>query len=171
MSIISYKFEAAVVWLDGTNLAGHVNEIELPEISWDATDHETIALIGTPQYASKIEPMECSITWAGYSPELSAAAANPFKSVNLQLRANIGEYGASGKTADKLLKIDLTGRFLNNQLGSFSPGEMERETVMMVDFVRETWDGKEKLSVGINPPIYRIEGRDVLQRMRSNLGL
>lgn len=166
-----YKFEAAAVWLEGTTLAGHVNEIELPELSWDTVDHETIALIGTPQFASKLEALECTITWAGYSPELAEAVANPFKSVNLQVRANIGEYLANGKAGDKLLRIDLTGRCLNNQMGTFSPGEMERESVMMVDFVREVWNGQEILAVGINPPIYRVKGNDLLAQMRRNLGM
>lgn len=166
-----YKFEAAVVWLDGTTLAGSVNEIELPEISWAANEHETIASIGVQSFADKLEDLECTITWAGYSPELAAAAANPFKAVNLQVRANIGEYSANGKDGNKLLRVDLTGRFLQNQLGSFSPGEMERESMLKIDYVAERWDGKEVLAVGVNPPILRVEGQDLLQDMRRNLGL
>lgn len=166
-----YKFEAASVWLDGTTLAGKVNEIELPEISWEASEHETISSIGVQEFASKLESLECTITWAGYSPELAAAAANPYNAVNLQVRANIGEYVAAGKTGDKLLRIDLTGRFLQNQLGSFSPGEMERETMMKVDYVAERWDGNEVMAIGISPPILRVNGDDLLADMRRNLGL
>lgn len=171
MATIIFRYEAATVWLDGATMAGTVNEIELPELSWDETDHETIALIGTPQFASKLEPMECTITWVGYSPELAAAAANPYRNVNLQVRGNFGEYYASGKNADKLLKLDLSGRFMSNGIGTFSPGEFERESMMSVDFVKETWSGQEVLTVGINPPIYRVRGNDLLANYRANLGL
>lgn len=171
MATIIFRYEAATVWIDGTTLAGSVNEIELPELTWDETDHETIALIGTPQFANKLEPMECTITWAGYSPELAAAAANPYTNVNLQLRANYGEYMAVGKNADKLLKIDISGRFLSNSMGTFSPGEFERESMMAVDFIKEVWAGQELLAVGINPPVLRIKGNDRLQNLRANLGL
>ncbi|WP_179228609.1 phage major tail tube protein [Leptolyngbya ohadii] len=165
-----YKFDGAVVWLNGTSLAGEINEIELPEISWDVIEHETIALIGTPEFANKLEAMESTITWASYSPDLAEAAANAFRSVNLQIRASAGQYTANGKTGDISLKIDLTGRFKNNQMGTFSPGEMERESVMTVDFVSEKWNNTEILAIGINPPIYRVRGRDLLEGMRRNLG-
>lgn len=171
MGTIIFRYEAASVWIDGVTLAGTVNEIEMPELSWDNTDHETIALIGTPQFANKLEPMECTITWAGYSPELAAAAGNPFDSVNLQIRANFAEYLSQGKNSDKLWKLDLTGRFMSNSIGTFSPGEMERESMLSVDFVKETWAGKEILKVGINPPTYAVNGKDLLQNFRSNLGL
>lgn len=165
-----YKFDAAAVWLNGTSLVASVNEIELPELSWDPVDHETIAMIGTPQFANKLEALECTITWAAYSEELAEAAANPFRSINLQVRASVGEYRANDKISDKSLKIDLTGRFMNNQMGTFSPGEMERESVMTVDFISEKWDNVEILAIGINPPIYRVRGRDLLEGMRRNLG-
>ncbi|MDX2215521.1 MAG: phage major tail tube protein [Oculatellaceae cyanobacterium bins.114] len=165
-----YKFDGAVLWLNGTSLAGSINEIELPEISWDAIEHETIALIGTPEFANKLEALECTITWASYSPEMAEAAANAFKAVNLQLRASMGEYTVNGKTADRSLKIDLTGRCLSNSMGTFSPGEMERESMFKIDFISERWNNQEVLAIGINPPIYRVKGQDLLAGMRRNLG-
>ena len=165
------KFEAATLWLDGTSLVGTVKEIELPEIEWDSVDHETIALFGTPQYAGKLQGMETTITWTGYSPELAAAAANPYQGIKLQLRGNFGEYKADGKSADKALKIDLGGRVLMNGVGTYSPGEFERETKLAVDYIKETWDGTALYEISINPPIYRVNGKDILAGMRKNLGL
>lgn len=167
----NYKFEAATVWIDGTTLAGQINEIELPELTWESSEHETIALLGTPEFASKLEPMEATLTWAGYSPDLAAAAANPYRTVNLQVRANFGEYRAGDKASDELVRIDLTGRFLSNPLGTYGSSEFERESMMKVDFVSERRGGEEVLAVGVNPPIYRVRGEDLLAGMRRNLGL
>lgn len=166
-----FRFEQAVAWLEGRDLAGDIKEIELPELSWDASEHETISLPGTPEFASKLEALECTITWASYSPDLAAASSNPYKAVNLQIRANIGEYNASGKAGDKLWKIDLSGRFMSGNLGTISPGEMERESMLKVDRIREVYDGTELMELSINPPIYRVNGVDLFADVRKNLGL
>lgn len=165
------NFEAATVWLNGSSLAGSVNEIELPEISWDLVDHETLALFGTPQFPNKLEGLECTITWAGYTTELAKAAANPFESVKLQVRANIGEYKSTNKAGDKALIIDLEGRFTNNMMGTFSPGEMERESTLVIDSVRERYDGVELFKLRINPPTLVVNGVDLYAQRNSNLGL
>ena len=166
-----YKFDQAAVWLDGQSLVGQIAEIEMPAIEWGTVEHETLALIGTLEFPNKLEPMECTITWASYSEELANASLDPFRTINLQIRANYGEQGQSGRVNDLLQKIEITGRFVSGGLGSFSPGEMEREAMMKVDFVREVWDGKEKIAASINPPIYRVNGVDRLARLRANLGL
>jgi P2 family phage contractile tail tube protein len=168
---IIYKFEAAAVWLNGTSLAGSIKEIEMPELAWDSVDHETIALFGTPQYASKLQALEVTISWASYTPELAAAAANPFKVAQLQVRGNWAEYRADGKFADRLGKIDLSGRFLSNSLGTHSPGESERESMIAIDSVKETWDGQVMLEVSLNPPVFRAGGIDLMAGRRKNLGL
>jgi P2 family phage contractile tail tube protein len=165
-----HKFEEAVVWLDGISLAGQVSELELPDIEWDLIDHETISGIGMPQFPTKLKELECTINWASYSPELAAAAADPWRSVNLQIRSNYGENTASGKTGDRLLKIDLTGRFVKNGAGKLKAGEMERESMLILSFYKEVFDGTEVLAVDINLPSYRVNGADKLAQRRANLG-
>lgn len=170
------KFEQAVGWLDDgsgrfSSLAGEINEIELPELSWDVVEHETMALFGTPEYASKLEAMEMTITWAGYSEELAAAAADPWRVTKLQIRANVAEYRGSSKAGDRSLIYRISGRFKSNSLGTFSPGEMERESMMSVDSIAEIYEGNTLLEVSISPPVYRVRGRDLLTDSRINLGI
>ncbi|MBD2261373.1 phage major tail tube protein [Pseudanabaena sp. FACHB-2040] len=168
-----YNFDTLAVWLDGVSLAGHINEVELPELEFDMREHESLALRGTSEYPTRMNALECTITWADYTPELARAAANPFKAVNLQMRANFAEYTAGSKTGDVLQVISLTGRFKNNQLGSYSPGEMERESVLAIDYVKEVWNGQVMLEFSVNPPIYRSGpgAPDLFALLRANLGL
>ncbi|MEO1399670.1 MAG: phage major tail tube protein [Cyanobacteria bacterium J06635_1] len=167
-----YKFEKAAVWLDGNSLLGHVEEIELPELNWESEDHESIGFIGTLQHPTKVEPLECTITWADYSPELAAAAANPFQGVKLQIRAAYGVYQGANKVRDTLGRILLEGRFMSNQLGTFSPGEFERESMLKVDYVKESFDGTDMLEFGVNPPILRYGGgTNILAGIRDILGV
>ncbi|HEY9645688.1 MAG TPA: phage major tail tube protein [Chroococcidiopsis sp.] len=164
------KFEEAVVWLNGNSLAGQIAELELPDIEWDLVDHETISGIGMPQYPTKLKELECTLNWASYSPELAAAAANPFKAAQLQIRSNYGENTAAGKVGDRLLRIDLTGRFVKNGAGKLKAGEMERESMMVVTYYREVYEGIEQLAVDVTLPSYRVLGQDMLAQRRINLG-
>lgn len=167
-----YKFEKAVVWLDGTSLAGHVSEIELPEINWESVDHESLGFLGTPQHATKVEAMECTITWADYSPELAAAAADPYTRRQLQIRAVFGKYEAGSKVADVLGRFTIAGRFMSNSLGSFSATEYERESMMAVDYVKEEHDGVSMFEFSVEPPILRANGgENVFAAIRDLLGV
>ncbi|MEM9945301.1 MAG: phage major tail tube protein [Cyanobacteria bacterium P01_D01_bin.36] len=167
-----YKFEQAAVWLDGVSLLGHVNEFELPEVTWQTADHETIGLVGTTQHPTKVEAMEASLTWADYSPELAAAVANPFQGVKLQIRGAFGVYDGPNKVRDALGRVLLEGRFMGNQLGSYLPGEYERESTMMVDYVKEEFDGTSMFEFGVNPPILRYAGgQNLFASIRDILGV
>ena len=167
-----YKFEQAAVWLDGVSLIGHVNEFELPEVNWESADHETVGLLGTLQYPTKVEAMEATLTWADYSPELAAAAANPFQGVNLQVRGAFGVYDGPNKVRDALGRVTMQGRFMGNPLGSFSSGEYERESVLMIDYVKEEFDGTAYLEFSVNPPILRYNGgQNLFAGIRDILGV
>lgn len=172
-----YNFENAVCWLNGTSLLGQVNELELPELEFEMTEHETIGLRGVQEFAKRMGPLEATIAFAGYSPELARAAADPNTAVQLQIRANFAQYDAGSKVDDVLQTILLSGRFKTNSLGTYGSDEYEREAILAVDYVKETWNGTDILEFGVNPPIYRTGasgsnlGTDVFAQLRANLGI
>jgi P2 family phage contractile tail tube protein len=172
-----YQFESAVIWLNGTSLLGHIEELELPELEWEMVEHESIGLRGVSEFPKRVNALEATITWADYSPELAAAVADPWTGVELQIRSNFGRYDSISKTADVLQTITLGGRFKTNTMGTFSSDEFERESMLAVDYVKETWDGVMLFEYGVNPPIYRTGatgsnlGTDLFAQLRSNLGI
>lgn len=167
------KFRQAAVWLDGISLVGYVNQVELPTIEWGQTDHEAIGFFGVEQYPQRIEAMEATFTWMSYTTELAVAAADAFRGTRLQIIGSYGAYDSNGLIADDTLTIDIAGRWKSNPLGSLEQGIHERETMMSVNYVKETYNGQLILEVGINPPIYRVGANreDLLEVVRSSLGL
>lgn len=172
-----YQFENAVVWMNGTSLLGHVEELELPELEWEMKEHESIGLRGVSEYPKRVNALESTLTWADYSPELAQAAADPWTGVELQVRSNFGRYDGISKTADVLQIITLGARFKSNSLGTLSSDEFERESMLTVDYVKEAWDDRILFEYGVNPPIYRTGatgsnlGTDLFAQLRSNLGI
>jgi P2 family phage contractile tail tube protein len=173
MSSTIYNFESAAVWLDGVSLVGHIKELEMPSVEWEVTEHSTLALRGVSEFPTKAKPMEATITWADFTPDLARAAANPWESVKLQIRSSFGAYTGGSKATDILRNISLSGRFKSNPLGSISDsGEFDRESMLAVDYVKEVWNGQLIFEFGVNPPIYRAGGNiDLLAVLRANLGL
>lgn len=167
----AFNFESAVLWRDGRDYLGQINEVEMPELSWTMTDHETIGLIGTPQYPTKLEAMEITLTPMGYCPGLVEAASDPFTAYNFQLRSNFGEYASSTKVGDRLLKLDFVGKFSMMQPGTFSPSEYESEFTVSCTYLKLSFNGQEIVEIDVNVPTYRSRGRDIISRMRRNLGV
>lgn len=166
-----WKFEAAVVWLDGTSLAGHITEIEMPEMAWDTIDHEAIALRGTSQFARAMEAMECTLQFADYTKVLAQAAADPYTARTLMIRGAYGVYRGGSKVRTAAVIINLRGRFMSSSLGTLTQGEMERECMMAVDYVKEVAEGELISEFSVNPPIWNVGGRDVFSAMRAILGV
>lgn len=168
---VSYSLENATVWLNGTALAGHVSEIELPQLNFNTIDREGLGDIGVIQLPTRLEEMECTLTWTDWNPELAAAAANPWAVSKLQIRAVVGEHTPQGKIADQLLKVDLTGRFLQNQLGTISPNEpLDVETMMSCIYVKQVWKNAPMLEIDIQTPTYRVGDVDLLENARALMG-
>lgn len=168
---ISYTLENATVWLNGTSLAGHVSEIELPELSFNTIDREGLGDIGVIQVPTRLSEMECTLTWTDWVPDLALAAADPWSVAKIQVRASVGEHTPQGKIADQLLKVDLTGRFLQNQLGTISPNEaLDVESMMSCIYLKQTWKNGNVIEIDIQTPTYRVNGVDRLEAVRANMG-
>lgn len=166
-----FTFERAVLWLNGTSLLGQINEIELPELEWATIEHETIGLIGVPEFPRRLEPMEITITPMQYSPELARLSANPFQSYDFQLRANLGEYSADTKIGDRSLKIQWRGKFPMRAGGTFGSEEMETEYTVKASYYKETFDGEDFIEIDVQVPLYIANGVDIMAAARVNVGL
>jgi P2 family phage contractile tail tube protein len=166
-----FSFENAVLYLDGTNVLGQINEIELPEVEWATIEHETIGLIGTPEFPRRLEPMEVTITPMQYSPLVAQLSADPFTARDFQLRANIAEYLADTKIGDRLLLVEFRGKFSMRAGGTFGSEEMETEYTVKATYYHEVFDGQDLVEIDVNVPSYTAGGTDILAQLRANVGL
>lgn len=169
---VNLSFERAVGYINGNSLAGQISEIELPELEWETIDRENLGDIGLIQYPTTLSELECTVTWTDFNQTLALACANPYTIQQLQIRINLGEYTPAGKVADRLLKVDMRGSFLTNQIGSLASNDpMDIETMMKVYYLKQTFNNNDILELDLQTPTYRVNGVDLLADMRQNLGL
>lgn len=166
------KFEVATVYINGVNYLGHVEEIERPDVTWATVEHKPIAVRGTTRFPSTIEPMDLTLKFADYSPELTAIASDPYTSRDLMIREAYGLYRGNSRTGTASNIITLKGRFMSLTGGTAKQGEDEREAMMAVDYIKEVAQGTLVREIGIQPPIFNVSGQgDIFSALRTILGI
>jgi len=166
------KFQRASVWIDGQSLAGEIGAIEMPSMTWDTDDHKPLSGLGTQQYPTRMGPLEAKLSWESYSLSLAALSADPYTTVNLQLRVAYGVYRGSNLVSTSAGITVLSGRFTSSPLGNFNgdDGTEERESMMAVDYVKETFQGVTLREFSANPAIWVVNGVDKLRASRLIVG-
>jgi P2 family phage contractile tail tube protein len=164
------KYETSAFFINGRSQGGQIMEIEKPAIEWDTVEHESIGLIGTIGYPQRLPVLECTITPAGYCADLAAAASNPNVPATIMVRSAYGKYLAGVRVATVANILIMRGRFMNNDLGTMSQGEDEREAMMVVDYLKETHDGNLIVEYSVDANIYRTGTTDYFAGVRAILG-
>lgn len=171
MSIKVTKITNGNVYIDGGNLIGRAKEIELPKISQKMSDHEGLGMVGMAEFVAGVDKLEAKIMWNSYYPDAMAAAGNPSKSVQLQIRANGAVYEGGGLSANIPIVVHMTGVFKSLGLGTFKQHEnVESETEISVYYVRVEIDGVNVIEYDVTANIYKVNGEDILAEYRTNIG-
>lgn len=162
----------ANVYIDGTNsLLGRAKEVTLLDVVANTEEHKGLGMVGALELPNGLAAMVTKIKWAGWYPDQLTLGANPFKSHKLQLRASVEEYGAGGRVGEKALVVLLTVSWKKTPLGAFVSGAgQEPEDELTTTYVKVTLDGKELVEIDVHENVWRVNGVDVLETYRKNLG-
>ena len=161
----------ANIYMDGNNLLGRAEEIELPQIKHKMAEHKALGMVGSAEFFSGIEKLECKIKWNSLYPDVFKKAADPFKTVPLQARANLETYNSQGKIEEVAAVVYLSGTFKEFPLGNIKAGDnAEYETSMAVNYAKLTVGGEELFEIDVLQNIYKVNGQDILSGYRSNIG-
>ena len=161
----------ANIYMDGNNLLGRAEEIQLPQIKHKMADHKALGMIGSAEFFAGIDKMESKIKWNALYPEVLKKAANPFIAVQIQARASLETYNSMGKLAEVPAIAYLTGTFKEFPLGNFKPQDnAEYETTMSVNYAKLIVDGEELFEIDVLENIYKVDGVDILTVYRANIG-
>lgn len=161
----------ANVYMDGNNLLGRAEEINLPQIKHKMSEHKALGMIGSAEFFSGIDKLECKIKWNSLYPEVLRKAANPFKSVQIQARASLETYNSQGKIQEISAVAYLSGTFKEFPLGNIKAGDnAEYETTMSVNYAKLTAGGENLFEIDILENIYKVDGEDILKDFRNNIG-
>ena len=60
----------ANIYMDGTNLLGRAEEIQLPQIKHKMADHKALGMVGSAEFFAGIDKLESKIKWNALYPEV-----------------------------------------------------------------------------------------------------
>lgn len=162
----------ANVYIDGTNnLIGRASTITLPDIKTTVESHRGLGMIGSVEFPTGLEVMVTKVKWSGFYPDAIKLGANPFATHKLQVRASFETYGAGGRVSEVPLVCSLVGFWKSKPLGAFSPGaKQETEDELSTSYIKISIGGKDVVEIDINENVWKVDGVDVLETYKKNLG-
>ena len=161
----------ANIYMDGNNLLGRAEEIQLPQIKHKMADHKALGMVASAEFFAGIDKLESKIKWNSLYTEVLKKAANPFVAVQIQARASLETYNNMGKLAEVPAVAYLSGTFKEFPLGNLKPQEnAEYETTISVNYAKLIVGGEEIFEIDVLENIYKVDGIDVLTVYRHNTG-
>lgn len=166
------KITNANVYVDGNNLAGKAKEIDLPTLKTTMAEHKGLGMAGSIELPSGWDKMEGKIMWTSYYADVMKKVANPFKTVSMQVRNSVESYNSSGRSAETPMVTFLTVQFKEFPSGSFKHQEDANfESAINVLYLRQEVGGEVIIEFDPLANIYKVDGVDLLENFRANLGL
>lgn len=172
MSKISInRLTNANIYLDGGSMLGRAEEIELPVLQAKMADHKALGMVGSIEAFAGFEKLEGKIKWSSLYPDALRKTANPFRSVQLQVRASVETYASPGRTEERPVVALLTVTFKSLPGGNYKQHEnVELESEFLATYFKLTVGGEDITEIDVLANIYKAAGQDVLATYRSHLG-
>lgn len=159
------------IYMDGNSLLGRAEEINLPEIKSKMAEHKALGMIGAIETPSGFEKLEGKIKWSALYPAVLLKAANPFSSVQLQVRGSLETYGQTGRTEQKPVVVSLTLTFKKFPAGNFKQHDnVEAETDFACSYMKQTIGGQDIVEIDVLENIYKVGGQDLMAEYNANIG-
>lgn len=162
----------ANIYTDGTNNhVGRASEIKLPELQVQTQEHKALGMIGTLELPSGLGALAMSVKWAGFYDE-PLLLSNPFESHKWQVRGNAEVYGPGGRTEQVPVVVHVTCSSKKASLGTYKPQESsEYDDEFAVTYLKVLSGTRELIEVDVYENIWKVDGVDVLEQLRANLGV
>lgn len=165
------KLVNANIYMNGNNLLGRAEEIQLPQIKIKTAEHKALGMIGSAEFFSGIDKLECKIKWNALYPDVLKTCSNPFTAAMLQVRASLETYNATGRISEVPATAFLIGTFKEFPLGNIKPHEnAEYETTMAVTYAKLIVDKEEIFEIDVLQNIYKVGMLDMLSKFKKNIG-
>ena len=165
------KLINANVYMNGSNLLGRAEEVQLPQIKHKMAEHKALGMIGSAEFFAGIDKLECKIKWNALYPDVLTTCANPFVAVPIQVRASLETYTSAGRVSEVPAIAFISGTFKEFPLGTIKPGDnAEYETTMSVTYAKLVVDGADIFEIDVLENIYKVNGVDILSTFKANIG-
>lgn len=170
MSVVINQVSNANVYINGSDFLGRAKSVKTPEFDVEFVEHDNLGLVGKLKLPTKVNALEGEIVWDGFYPDVAALAYNPFKAVQLMVRADVQVFNAMGMATEVPLVMTMTVNFSKTPVGEYKKEATEYAMTYQVNNIKQVIDGKEVLFYDAYSNKYRVAGQDILQKFRSNIG-
>jgi P2 family phage contractile tail tube protein len=173
MGIVVNRLTNANIYLEGASYLGRAEEITLPAIKAKFSDHKGLGMIMDVEFPNGFEKMTGKIKWSSLYPDIVDTIGSPFNAVQMQVRANMDVYDASGERNSVSVVCFLTARFKDSlsalTLKMNEPSEQESE--YSATYYRLEIDGQPLIEIDAISQLFFVSDRDELAAYRANLGI
>ncbi|MBP3847449.1 phage major tail tube protein [bacterium] len=165
------KLTNANIYMNGNNLLGRAEEVQLPQIKHKMAEHKALGMVGSAEFFAGIDKLECKIKWNALYPNVLRTCSNPFNAAMIQVRASLETYSGTGRISEVPATAFIIGTFKEFPLGTIKPHEnAEYETTMSVTYAKLIVDKQEIFEIDVLQNIYKVGMIDVLSKFKKNVG-
>jgi P2 family phage contractile tail tube protein len=162
----------ANIYVDGQSFLGRAEEVNLPDIKHMLSEHKALGMMGKVELWSGIDKLEAKIKWNSFYSDVFKKFANPFKTLNLQVRSSLETYTSQGRSAQEPVVVYLTGMSKNMPTGNYKQHDnVELESNLTVTYVKLVIGGETVMEVDVLANIFKVDGQDIQAQYRANLGI
>ncbi|MNO52391.1 Phage tail tube protein FII [compost metagenome] len=166
-----HRITNANIYLDGKNFFAKAEEVTLGDLKAVMSDFQGLGLVGLFELPDGLDKIEGKIVWNSAYPDAGVKMANLLKTIQLQCRSNLQVFNNSGLLKEVPMVTTLTIMSKQYSLGGNKPRDPSKfETPFSVIYLRQQIDGKEIVLVDYLANIYRVDGKDLLNTYRRNIG-
>ncbi len=155
----------------GNSLVG-VADVTLPKIEFEKLEQMGAGIAGSFEQAipGHTKPMSASINFHSLT-DRSSSLLNPSPK-QITVRGSLQETDtASGVVSDIPLVVKMTTTPVSGDLGKISPGsKMDTKYDVNVQYLKVDRDGKNVIEIDPANMKCKIDGVDVLEQVRANIG-
>ncbi len=172
MSIQVNRLTNANIYVDGNSYLGRAEEITLPTISHKMAEHKALGMVGVAEFFAGIEKMAAKVKWNAFYRDALVKVADPTKSLKLQVRSSLETYSGEGRIAQVPAVVYMTAQAKDFPGGNYKQHDnVEVETNFVVYSFKMEINGEEIVEYDVLNNIYKVNGVDMLETYRTNLGL
>lgn len=172
MALEINRLTNALVWIDGKNYLGKVEEVDLPEPKYKMAGHKGLGLQSELEYFSGLEKMEMKMKINAPYKDLMRLIGNPLKRYQIMIRASLESYVSGSRVGEEPYVVTVTAQPKNFPMGKFKQNDnVELELTFAVYSTKLEINGEKMYELDQEANIFIVGGVDVMAQYRKNLGI
>jgi len=162
----------ATVYKNGNSLYGQAKEVKISGVKPTLKEHQALGIMGKIRNPMGFEEMTLELDMNSVYPDSIKDAANIYKEQLFIVYGNLETYEGDAKVGEVKVKYTLRGRTSDNKgLDVKHQDASETGETYTLSAITLEIDGKEIYAIDLQANIYRVDGNDLWEQRRINLGL